>query len=150
MADRSGLMIRGMSAQIEVVAEPTSEHREAIAHPLREYNRRHGPPLTAKPVGILLKDETGTSVGGLWGRIAYDWLFIELLAVPENLRGKNHGAALVAEAEEIARREGCLGVWLDTYEFQSRGFYERLGYSVFGALDDHPAGSARFFMKKRL
>ena len=142
-------MIRGMSAKIEVVAEPTSEDREAIALPLREYNRRYGPPLTAKPVAIHLKDETGTSVGGLWGRIAYDWLFIELLAVPESLRGKNHGAALVTEAEEIARREGCLGVWLDTYEFQSRGFYERVGYSVFGALADHPVGSTRFFMKKR-
>ncbi len=143
-------MIRGMRAKIEVAAEPTSEDRDAIALPLREYNRRYGPPLTAKPVCILLKDETGASVGGLLGRIAYDWLFIEILAVPERLRGENHGAALVTEAEEIARRDGCLGVWLDTYEFQSRGFYERVGYRVFGALDDHPAGSTRFFMKKKL
>ncbi len=33
---------------------------------------------------------------------------------------------------------------------QARGFYEKLGYSVFGRLDDHPKGSARYFLNKRL
>jgi len=40
-------------------------------------------------------------------------------------------------------------VWLDTFEFQARGFYERLGYTCFGELKNYPTGS-RFFMSKRL
>jgi ribosomal protein S18 acetylase RimI-like enzyme len=54
------------------------------------------------------------------------------------------------QAEDIAREAGCAGIWLDTYEFQARGFYEKLGYTVFGELPDHPAGMKRFFMMKRL
>ena len=26
----------------------------------------------------------------------------------------------------------CRGAWLDTFSFQARGFYERLGYRLFG------------------
>lgn len=46
---------------------------------------------------------------------------------------------LQAEQEAIAR--GCRGAWLDTYSFQARGFYERLGYAVFGILDHDGDGS---------
>jgi ribosomal protein S18 acetylase RimI-like enzyme len=50
----------------------------------------------------------------------------------------------------IAAARGCIGVWLDTYAFQARGFYEKLGYEVFGTLADHPRGGGRFFMRKLL
>ena len=40
--------------------------------------------------------------------------------------------------------------WLDTFEFQARGFYERLGYTCFGRLEDYPPGFARYFMKKTM
>jgi hypothetical protein len=55
----------------------------------------------------------------------------------------------MAEAEVFARQRGLLGVWLDTFSFQARPFYEKLGFSVFGTLHDHPAGGARYFMQKR-
>jgi len=54
------------------------------------------------------------------------------------------------ETEKIARASDCIGIWLDTYEFQARGFYEKIGFEVFGTLEDHPAGSQRFFLRKRL
>jgi ribosomal protein S18 acetylase RimI-like enzyme len=54
------------------------------------------------------------------------------------------------QAEAIAREAGCAGIWLDTYEFQARGFYERLGFTLFGTLPDHPVGQRRFFLMKRL
>jgi hypothetical protein len=39
---------------------------------------------------------------------------------------------------------------VDTYDFQALGFSERLGYAVFGRLDDFPAGHTRFFLQKSL
>jgi len=41
-------------------------------------------------------------------------------------------------------------IWLDTFSFQARPFYERLGFSLFGALAGYPPGSARHFLVKRL
>jgi len=54
----------------------------------------------------------------------------------------------MAEREAVAR--GCRGAWLDTFDFQARGFYERLGYACFGEIPEYPIGHTRFFMKKDL
>jgi GNAT superfamily N-acetyltransferase len=99
---------------------------------------------------LLLHDEAGKAVGGLWGKAFYDWLFVELLFVPDPLRGRGLGAALLAKAEEQARGWGCHSLWLDTFSFQARGFYERLGYTVFGEVPDYPAPHSRFLLSKRL
>ena len=55
-----------------------------------------------------------------------------------------------AKAEAWARERNLAGMWLDTFAFQARPFYEKLGFSVFGTIEDHPRGSRRFFMQKRL
>jgi ribosomal protein S18 acetylase RimI-like enzyme len=60
------------------------------------------------------------------------------------------GRRLMMEAEAEALRRGCCAAELDTFSFQARGFYERLGYSVFGALEDYAPGQSRFYMRKRL
>ena len=135
--------------QLVMVEEPTPEDRAAIAAPLMAYNQEHGPEAGAKSLVLLLKDDEGRAIGGLWGKTVYDWMYVELLAVPDVLRGKGAGAALLKKAEEMAIYRGCVGAWLDTFAFQARGFYEKLGYTVFGELNDHPKGSARYFLMKR-
>jgi GNAT superfamily N-acetyltransferase len=135
--------------QVFAVKQPTAADRAAIAAPLVAYNEQHGPKAAAEPLVLLLQGDVGETVGGLWGKTVYDWMYVELLAVPDALRGKGAGAALMREAEGIACARGCVGAWLDTFAFQARGFYERLGYSVFAELNDHPRGSARYFMSKR-
>ena len=134
-----------------VADKPTPEMYVAILDLLVAYNDRAAGPAGYEQVAILLRDpKTGATSGGLWGQVAYDWLFVELLIVPEQLRGAGHGTRLMREAERIAASRGAAGVWLDTFSFQARGFYEKLGYSCFGTLPDHPRGGARYFMQKRL
>jgi hypothetical protein len=41
-------------------------------------------------------------------------------------------------------------VYLDTFHFQARPFYERLGYQLFGTLPDSPPGGMRYYLYKRL
>jgi len=101
------------------------------------------------PIALTVDDEHGQMLGGLSGYVAYGWLFVELLFVPEALRGQGVGTELMRRAETEAVARGCHSVWLDTFEFQARGFYERLGYTCFGELKKYPTGS-RFFMSKRL
>lgn len=139
-----------MTLHITIPQHPSEADREAVLAPLRAYNIGRAGDPRVRPVAILLTDEDGVQVGGLWGRCAYDWLFVELLAVPEEHRGDGYGKALMAQAEAIARANKCAGIWLDTYEFQARGFYEKLGFEIFGTLDDHPAGQKHFFLRKRL
>ncbi len=134
---------------LELVEHPGEELRRAILEPLAQFNIAQAGPPGAQPLCIAIRDEDGRAVGGLWGRTIYDWLAIELLVVPEALRGQGLGTSLLARAEQEARARGCIGAWLDTFSFQARGFYEKLGYALAGTIPDHPIGGARYFMMKR-
>ena len=98
----------------------------------------------------MLRGGDGATIGGLWGSIALDWLQIELLFVPEEQRGKGLGSTLIQAAEDAASEKGCRGVWLDTFSFQAKGFYEKLGYRQFGEIEGHPVDGTRHFLKKLL
>jgi GNAT superfamily N-acetyltransferase len=139
-----------MGLQITIPENPSDDHRRAVGIPLQAYNLEHGGDPRMRPVAVLLTDDDGIHLGGLWGKTAYDWLFVEWLAVPKEHRGAGWGTGLMQEAETIARANGCVGIWRDTFEFQARGFYEKLGFEVFGTLDDHPVGQNRFFLRKRI
>lgn len=139
-----------MSPDIEITETPDYAAREPILRALIAYSEAQSQPMAARPVAVLLKDEQGAVIGGLWGRTAWGWLHMDTLFVPETLRRSGLGARLVRMAEQEAERRGCRGAWLDTFSFQARGFYERLGYRVFGTIPDQPPGHARHFLAKPL
>ncbi len=124
--------------------------RETILDRLIAFNRqRHGPPAS-RPFTLTLRDAADRTVGGAYGGTAYGWAFVEVLFVPEEVRGQGYGSRLIAAVETLARERGCLGVWLDTFAFQAPGFYRSLGFVAFGEVPDHPPGSRRIFLLKRL
>ena len=90
----------------------------------------------------------GAVVGGLAAQLNWDWLYIEVLGVPEDLRGQGLGRMLVERAEQQAMKEGYRGAWVDTYSFQSPGFYEKNGYQRFGELRNYPGTESRIFLRK--
>lgn len=134
----------------ERIDSPTSADCDAILAPLVRHNDASAGPNNRRLVVFALRDDEGAVIGGLWGVASYRWLFVQYLAVPETLKGRGLGRALMAAAEAEARALGCVGVWLDTFSFQARGFYEKLGYRLFGSIDDYPPGESRFFLSKRI
>lgn len=64
-------------------------------------------------------------------------------------RGRGIGRELMAEIEAEAVRRGCTRAALDTYSWQAPGFYQRLGWQCFGALD-YPNGTSRHWFVKEL
>ena len=139
-----------MTLRIERSQNPTDEEREAILTPLRAYNEAQAGPSNAQLLALLIRDDNGEILGGLYGRFFYQWLFIELLSVPEQARGQGMGSKLMQMAEDLAREKECVGIWLDTFEFQAPEFYKRLGYNELGQIADYPPGHKRFFFQKHL
>ena len=118
---------------------------------LNAFNVAHGDARPHADVILSVsREDGGAPVGGLVGHVAFGWLFVRLYFLPEDLRGQGLGKELLRRAEDEARARGCIGVHLDTFSFQARGFYEKQGYAVFGALQDCPPGHTRFFLSKRL
>jgi GNAT superfamily N-acetyltransferase len=139
-----------MRPAITMTDTPEPRVRRAIAGPLIVFNNsRASQPEDYRPLVIILSDpEAGGILGGLWGETNFAHLHVDLLFVPETLRRTGLGRQMLLQAEQEALARGCRGAWLDTYSFQARGFYERLGYAVFGVLDDYPPGQSRIFMRK--
>lgn len=138
-----------MHPVLVIPEKPKAADRQAILAGIDGYNLSAGGPYNHEPVAVLIQDGNRT-IGGLWSSCFYDWMFVELLFVPEHLRGRGFGTRLMRTAEETARRRGCVGVWLDSFGFQAPAFYQALGYEVFGTLPDHPRGTTRYFLRKML
>jgi GNAT superfamily N-acetyltransferase len=134
--------------RIEFPATPDDLDR--IRAGLTEFNRSRISDKGYVPLSFTLRDATGQFAGGLTGYISYGWLFVDLLWVVDQARGYGNGRNLVLAAEDEARKHGCRNAWLDTFSFQARDFYERMGYSIFGELEDFPPGHRRYFMRKAL
>jgi GNAT superfamily N-acetyltransferase len=136
---------------IVVPDAPNEAHRDVVWNALVAYNDSKVGPSGFMPLAILVNDPvTGKPAGGLWGKTAYNWCFVELFVIPESCRGQDLGSKVLAQAEDIARARGCIGLWLDTYWFQAPEFYKKQGYEVVGTPPDYPRGGPRYFLKKSL
>jgi GNAT superfamily N-acetyltransferase len=135
---------------VDIVIEekPTKETLAILDNGLDVYNAKFSPEHFEEFV-TALKTPAGEVKGGIYALTWAGMLFIKWLWIDEAYRRNGHGRKLMASAEEEGRRRGCTTVWLDTFEFQARPFYEKLGYSSFGTLD-YPAGFKRFFLQKAL
>nr|WP_294525942.1 GNAT family N-acetyltransferase [uncultured Rhodopila sp.] len=127
--------------------EPPSGFRGELGQFINAFHAETVPFQTSR-FGFRLDDAAGRLVGGLSGVMAWGWLFIDAVWVHPEQRGQGAGRVLMARAESHAAAQGCHSVWLDT--FQARGFYESVGYSVFGTLEDYPGQQTRWFLRKRL
>jgi len=137
--------------QIALTDSPDPLALQKLVRSLIGFNEEKAGPRDFRHLAIFVSDpETGEVLGGLWGGTTYGQLKIEVLYLHDSLRGAGLGRELIDQAEAEALARGCHAVWLETFTFQARGFYERLGYSVFGAIEDYPTPHSLFFMKKSL
>ncbi|THF52606.1 GNAT family N-acetyltransferase [Allorhizobium terrae] len=128
----------------------TSEHEASILRPLLEYNNQAARHASYNEFAILLRDSESNDVtGGLYGQFDHGWAFVKLLIVPEAYRRLGLGRQLMELVETLARRHNCEGLWLDTFDFQAKPFYEKLGFTVFGELEAGNRADGRYFLKKR-
>jgi GNAT superfamily N-acetyltransferase len=138
--------------RLEIVeTNVTPDHEASILRPLLDYNRKAARRDSYEEFAILLRGpDSNDVIGGLYGQIDHGWTFVKLLIVPEAFRGLGLGRKMMLEAEAIARRHDSEGIWLDTFDFQARPFYEKLGFTLFGTLEASERAHGQYFMKKRL
>ena len=136
--------------EIELTLEPQQADIDVLIGHIRAANDANGSgPDGYQEVGFFIHDADGKTIGGLSGYALFDWLFVQFLAVPPEVRGTGAGTELLNRAEAWARERGLVGMWLDTFAFGAPEFYKKRGFAVFGTIEDHPPGSRRYFFAKR-
>ncbi len=105
---------------------------------------------TMQALTLFVRANDGTIMGGLLGATFWNWLYVSVLWLHEDLRGQDLGTDLIGMAEAEALKRGCHFAYLDTMSFQALPFYQKLGYTMYGQLDDFPPGHTRYFLRKQL
>jgi GNAT superfamily N-acetyltransferase len=136
---------------LAVHSAPDPAARSAIIQGLDDYNSRHAGSWDSVALDVYAVDPADHRViGGLVGRTSLGVFFIDYFYLPERLRGRGHGAAILTAAEDEAVARGCSVAVLFTMAIQAPAFYQKRGYRTFGTIACHPPGNARIFMTRQL
>lgn len=139
-----------MTFSLELVGEAPAVIRVAVESGLAEHARISGvPSREVLPLSVIARDGNSQVTGALLGRTVWGWLHVSELWVSELHRHRGIGRSLMLAAEAVAVQRRCHACDLDTFDFQAVAFYQKLGYSIIGALEDFPLGHTRFFLQKR-
>lgn len=123
---------------------------EIIGGGINDFNTEQAGDDHGKNLCFALQGADGEIVGGVIGATYWDWLYVNLMWLKAELRGRGFGSQLLEKAEAEARRRGAKHAYLDTFSFQAPEFYKKYGYEVFGVLEDFPVGHRRYFLAKEL
>ncbi len=123
--------------------------RDAILAGIKAHNDTLLGPTDRRDLFIPITAEDGSVDGGLIGYTGRGWLYVELLSVPERLRGQGMAGQLLVLAEEEAKARGCIGAYIDTINPVACRSYERAGYTVFGRIENFSGGQDICWLIKR-
>ena len=121
-----------------------------IANGIDVYNSSRVGYDDYKPLNLFLRDENNVIVGGMLAVTLWQWMHVDILWFEEKYRNQGFGRKLMSAAEQKATERGCKFAFLDTWDFQAKEFYLKLGYEIFGELPNFPNGHSRYFLKKNL
>ena len=136
--------------QVVYVEKPEDAAWGVIGQGLDAFNIQIAGDYNFQRVCFALQTSDHTIVGGVLGELFWDWFHIDLLWIPEELRGHGYGHQLLLKIEEEAKKRGAKNIFLDTFSFQAPEFYKKHGYQIFGELKDFPPGHQRYFFTKQL
>lgn len=105
-----------------------------------EMCKQHRIDRTREEKTVMMLDANQEVLGGVYGYIEREWLYISLLWVDDSARGLGVGTQLMEGIEKWAEEKGICNFYVGTAEFQARPFYEKRGYRVITTCVDQPKG----------
>ncbi len=114
------------------------------------HHAANGHPRKQETFSIFLRDFQGKPFGGVIASTLWNRMEIRSLWIDNSIRGHGWGRKLMQAAEEEALLRGCTHAHTNTFTWQAPDFYRKLGYTVYGVLEDYPPGNALTFFTKKL
>src|SRR5437773_1212770 len=106
--------------RVAVTDAPDARVEAAIGEGLRRFNAQQSGIDDSRPLAVVVSDpDTNEVLGGITGRTSLGLLFIDLVFLPDELRGDGLGSRILKLAEDEGRRRGCRAAMLYTISFQA-------------------------------
>ncbi len=129
---------------------PAANEIKFLEQKLFQYNRQKVDGYKYENFILKSVDSSNSVIAGIHCQIGGGWLYIASLWINKKHRKQGMGKKLLAQAQEIAIQKKCIGIYLYTYSFQNPQFYEKLGFQVFGKLENFCGSNSKLYMKKAL
>jgi GNAT superfamily N-acetyltransferase len=137
-----------------ITRHDTDDDKSALAQVdagIGDYNDAAEPRLAdVRHLSCIARDSANHVLGGAVGRTWGDNAELQQIWLPSAARKHGLGRALLHAFEVAARERGCVLLYLETWSFQARGFYEKCGYTVALEISGYAPGLSKFTMTKRL
>ncbi len=140
----------GKSVSISVRMRTSEKAAKTILAGLNRHNIASAGPYHYSQFTVAVTDTQGRVRGGVVAEVYFEAAFIKLVWLSPTLRGRGIATQFITRAEREAKKRGARLAYLDTFSFQARPLYEKLGYRVFGTLKMPRKGVTRYYMAKRL
>lgn len=136
--------------QLKVETNPSPIMLQALEEKINQYNINDTGFDDFLLLAIFVPDSQNNLIAGLSGYTWGSFCEINFLWVHKLYRHQGYGRRLLQTAELEAVNRNCQVVVLDSYSFQAPGFYQRLGYTISGIVEECPSGHRRYYLHKRL
>ncbi|MBA5235714.1 MULTISPECIES: GNAT family N-acetyltransferase [Pectobacterium] len=132
---------------LNITNTPDSDEEEFVIASLWKHNEQFD-AVDISPLFLNFKDDENNIIAGLISRTWWGALEVQYLWVSEKHRKSGLGRQLMQAAEKEALNRGCHLAYVDTFEFQAKGFYEKLGYREYGNLPGYAHKHTRHYLAK--
>lgn len=130
--------------------EPNPEYKKALVEGLLSHHASKGHSRRTEVYSIFLKNSNNKVLGGAIVSFLWNGMEISSLWVDESLRRQGWGQKLMEAVEKEAIRRDCTIAYTNTFSWQAPDFYTKLGYTLYGKLDDFPEGNSLSYYYKKL
>jgi len=137
-------------AELTVETEPTPQDVRFLRDRLNEFNAATTGIADGNFLGLFTRAPDGSPLAGAFGWTWGGTCYLRYLFVSENLRGQGQGTRLMRAVESEAKARGCQQIVLETHDFQAPRFYQKLGFSIVGRVDNYPQGHQFLMLVKHL
>jgi len=135
---------------LPINGEPNPEDKQVMVEGMLAYHASKGHVRKSETFSVVIKDQSEKLLGCVMVSFMWNGMSIQSLWVDDAVRGQGLGKKLMAMAEEEGVKRGCTIAYTDTFTWQAPGFYEKLGYKIYGKLEGFPEGNALSYYCKKL
>jgi len=135
---------------VSTEGEPSPQDKEVLVKGLLSHHTSKGHPRKSELFSILIKDQTNKIFGGVMVCFLWNGMEITSLWVDESIRKQGWGRKLMDAVEKEGMKRGCTIAYTNTFSWQAPEFYTKLGYTLYGTLEDFPQGSFLSYFRKNL
>jgi ribosomal protein S18 acetylase RimI-like enzyme len=139
-----------MTALIETRHDLSPIEIDAIEECLDSHNRLATGRHDSQGLGFVIRDGAGRTIGAATG---YSWAAtceLKQMWIDEAYRGRGYAWQLLNAFVAEAVRRGVRLIWVQSYDFQAPGMYEKAGFKRMASFAGWPEGHANVILCKQL